>query len=137
MISSLPTGNLRSCRADVHTVARPGSSQWISVEALNKITVLSSGEDGSLIYGGIAGFFDEFRYSKMGFKATLRNDKLTLRGIESSDGKEFLVVGSLLPPTVNVISHTREIRFQRPHEADGTNPEIGQAADQVNMEESC
>jgi hypothetical protein len=47
----------------------------------------------------------------MGFKATLRNDKLILQGIESKDGKEFLVVGSLFPPTVNVISHTREIGF--------------------------
>ena len=107
----IANGQPSQMQADVHTVARSGSSQWISVEALNKITVLSSGEDGSLIYGGIASFFDEFRYSKMGFKATLRNDKLTLRGIESSDGKEFLVVGSLLPPTVNVISHTREIGF--------------------------
>ncbi|MET0643159.1 MAG: hypothetical protein ABWZ17_02200 [Candidatus Binatia bacterium] len=107
----IANGQPSQMQADVHTVARSGSSQWISVEALNKITVLSSGEDGSLIYGGIASFFDEFRYSKMGFKASLRNDKLTLRGIESSDGKEFLVVGSLLPPTVNVISHTREIGF--------------------------
>ncbi|HXV79490.1 MAG TPA: hypothetical protein VEG60_06400, partial [Candidatus Binatia bacterium] len=97
-------GQPAQLRADVHTVEQPGSSQWISVEALNKITILSSGEDGSLVYGGIASLFDEFRYSKMGFKAALRNDKLTLRGIESSDGKEFLVVGSLLPPTVNVIS---------------------------------
>lgn len=104
-------GQPSQMQADVHTVARSDSSQWISVEALNKITVLSSGENGSLIYGGIAGFFDEFRYSKMGFKANLRNDNLTLRGIESSDGKEFLVVGSFLPPTVNVISHTREIGF--------------------------
>jgi hypothetical protein len=104
-------GQPSQLQAEVHTVTRSDSSQWISVEALNKITVLSSGEDGSLIYGGIAGFFDEFRYSKMGFKATLRNDKLTLRGVESNDGKEFLVVGSFLPPTVNVISHTREIGF--------------------------
>jgi hypothetical protein len=104
-------GQPSQMQVDVHTVARSNSSQWISLEALDKITVLSSGENGSLIYGGIAGFFDEFRYSKMGFKATLRNDKLTLRGVESSDGKEFLVVGSLLPPTVNVISHTREIGF--------------------------
>jgi hypothetical protein len=104
-------GQPSQMQVDVRTVARSNSSQWISVEALDKITVLSSGENGSLIYGGIAGFFDEFRYSKMGFKATLRNDKLTLRGVESSDGKEFLVVGSLLPPTVNVISHTREIGF--------------------------
>jgi hypothetical protein len=107
----IANGQPLQMRAEIQTVARPGSSQWISVEALNKITVLSSGEDGSLVYGGIAGFFDEFRYSKMGFKTALRNDKLTLRGVESRDGKEFLVVGTLLPPTVNVISHTQEIAF--------------------------
>ena len=55
--------------------------------------------------------FDNFRYSKMGFRASLRNDKLILRGVESRDGKEFLVVGTLLPPTVNIISHTQEIGF--------------------------
>ncbi len=105
-------GQPSQMQVDVRTVARSDSSQWISVEALDQITMLSSGANGSLIYGGIAGFFDEFRYSNMGFKATLRNDKLTLRGVESSDGKEFLVVGSLLPPTVNVISHAREIGFR-------------------------
>jgi hypothetical protein len=108
----ITNGQPAQLRADVHTVERPGSSQWISVEALDKITVLSSGGDGSLIYGGIAGLFDNFRYSKMGFKASLKNDKLILRGIESRDGKEFLVVGSLLPPTVNVISHSQEIGFR-------------------------
>jgi hypothetical protein len=108
----ITNGQPAQLRADVHTVERPGSSQWISVEALNKITVLSSGRDGSLVYGGMAGLFDNFRYSKMGFKASLKNDRLTLRGIESRDGKEFLVVGSLLPPTVNVISHTQEIGFR-------------------------
>jgi hypothetical protein len=107
----IANGQPSQMRADIRTVARPGISQWISVEALDKITVLSSGADGSSVYGGIAGFIDEFRYSKMGFKALLKNDRLTLHGIESSDGKEFLVVGSLLPPTVNVISHTQEIAF--------------------------
>jgi len=81
------------------------------VEALNKITVLSSGNDAGALYGGLAGLFESFRYSKLGFKASLKNDKLTLKGIESRDGKEFLVVGSFLPPTVNVVSHTQEIRF--------------------------
>jgi hypothetical protein len=97
--------------ADIHSVDKSGSSQWISVEALNKITVLSSGNDAGVLYGGLAGFFENFRYRKLGFRATLKNDKLTLRGIESRDGKEFLVVGSLLPPTVNIISHIQEISF--------------------------
>src|SRR5688572_2941720 len=98
-------------QAQVETVDRPESSQWISVEALNKITILSSGQDSNVLYGGLAGLFDNFRYSKMGFRASLRNDRLTLRGVESRDGKEFLVVGTLLPPTVNIISHTQEIGF--------------------------
>jgi hypothetical protein len=98
-------------QAQVETVDRPESSQWISVEALSKITILSSGQDSNVLYGGLAGLFDNFRYSRMGFRASLRNDRLTLRGIESRDGKEFLVVGTLLPPTVNIISHTQEIGF--------------------------
>ena len=107
----ITAGQPSELQADIHTVERRGTSQWINVEALNKLTVLSSGDGGSNVYGGLVTFFDNFRYSKMGFKATLRNDKLTLRGIESKDGQEFLVVGSFLPPTVNVISHTREIGF--------------------------
>jgi hypothetical protein len=98
-------------QAQVETVERPESSQWISVEALNKITILSSGQESNVLYGGLAGLFDNFRYSKMGFNASLRNDRLTLRGVESRAGQEFLVVGTLLPPTVNIISHTQEIGF--------------------------
>jgi hypothetical protein len=97
-------------RADLQSVDR-GTEQRISVEALNKITVLSSGQEAGSVYSGLAGFFDSFRYSKLGFKATLKNDRLTLRGVESDTDKEYLVVGSLLPPTVNIISHTQNIAF--------------------------
>jgi len=98
-------------RADLHSVERSGVEQRISVEAINKITVLSSGQNAGALYGGLAAFFDSFRYSKLGFKATLKNDKLTLRGVETRGDQEFLVVGSLLPPTVNIISHTQNIAF--------------------------
>jgi hypothetical protein len=104
-------GQPAQLRADLHTVERSGFDQRISVDALNKITVLSSGQEAGALYGGLAGFFDSFRYSKLGFKATLRNDRLTLRGVESQGGKELLVVGSFLPPTVNIVSHTQEIAF--------------------------
>jgi len=95
---------------DLHSVER-GKEQRISVEALNKITVLSSGASAGALYGGLAGFFDNFGYSKLGFKARLKNDRLTLRGVESRGDEEFLVVGSFLPPRVNVVSHTQEIAF--------------------------
>lgn len=96
-------------RADFQSVS--GGEQRISVEALNKITVLSSGQNASALYGGLAGFFDSFRYSKLGFKAQLKNDRLTLRGVETRGDQEYLVVGSFLPPTVNVVSHTQVIAF--------------------------
>jgi len=107
----MTAGQPSQFRADVRSAEKPGVSQRISVESLNKITVLSSGNDAGALYGGIAGFFDSFRYSKLGFKATLRNDKLSLRGVESRGDSEYLVVGSLIPPSVNVVSHTQEIAF--------------------------
>ncbi len=103
-------GQPSELRADIHSVDG-GGEQRISVEAINKITVLSSGEDAGALYGGLAGFFDSFRYSKLGFKAALKNDRLTLRGVESRGDQEFLVVGSFLPPTVNIVSHTQNIAF--------------------------
>jgi hypothetical protein len=107
----MTAGQPSEFRADVYSVEKRGVSQRISVESLNKITVLSSGTDAGVLYGGIASFFDTFRYSKLGFKAALKNDKLTLRGVESRKDGEYLVVGSLIPPTVNVVSHTQVIAF--------------------------
>ena len=107
----ITAGQPSEFRADVHTVEKRDVSQRISVESLNKITVLSSGNDAGALYGGIASFFDTFRYSKLGFKATLKNDKLTLHGVESREDGEYLVVGSFIPPTVNVVSHTQVIAF--------------------------
>jgi hypothetical protein len=104
-------GQPAEMRVDLRSVERSGVEQRISVEALNNITVVSSGQEAGALYGGLAGFFDSFRYSKLGFKATLRNDRLTLRGVESDGDKEYLVVGSWLPPTVNIISHTQTIAF--------------------------
>jgi len=98
-------------RAKLESIPRDGVGQWISVEALKEITILSSGSEAGSLYGGLAGFFDYFRYKKLGFKATLKNDRLTLRGIETKEGHEYLVVGSFLPPRVNVISHSQEIGF--------------------------
>jgi hypothetical protein len=107
----MSAGQPSSFKANIYSVEKSGVSQRISVESLNKITVLSSGNDAGALYGGIAGFFDSFRYSKLGFKAALKNDNLTLHGVESRGGQDYLVVGSLIPPTVNVVSHTQEIAF--------------------------
>jgi hypothetical protein len=81
----------------------------ISVAAIRKISILGSGADP--LFQGILGFFDEYRYAKMGFRCRLRNDVFTLEGVETHDGKEYLVVGTRPPPQVNVISHNQRIAF--------------------------
>jgi len=58
----------------------------------------------------LAGLFDSFRYSKLGFKASLKNDLLSLRGVESRGDQEFLVIAAFCAD-VNIISHTQNIAF--------------------------
>jgi hypothetical protein len=94
----------------METVERSGVSQRISVSAIQQLSILG-GSGGDPLTQGILGFFDEYRYAKMGFKCRLENDRFELYGVETIDGKEYLVVGSRLPPSVNVVSHTQVISF--------------------------
>jgi hypothetical protein len=94
----------------METVPERGVSQRISVKAINELSILG-GTGGDPLSRGLLSFFDEYRYAKMGFRCRLENDRFTLRGVEESEGKQYLVVGSTLPPSVNVISHTGVISF--------------------------
>ncbi len=96
--------------ARIQTTPRRGVPQNISVAAINQISILG-GSGSDPISRGLLSFFDNYRYAKMGFSARLRNDRFTVRGVEQYDGKDFLVVGSIFPPTVNVISHSQVIAF--------------------------
>jgi hypothetical protein len=42
----------------------------------------------------------------------LRNDRFVLHGVAEHDGKDFLVVGTIFPPSVNVVSHNQVIAFK-------------------------
>lgn len=92
------------------TVERRGVKQKVSVKALRQISILG-GAGGDAITRGILGLFDEYGYAKMGFRCRLRNDRFEIEGVESRSGKEYLVVGSTLPPRVDVVSHSQIISF--------------------------
>jgi hypothetical protein len=94
----------------METVPRAGVSQRISVTAIRQLSILG-GAGGDPLTQGLLSFFDEYRYAKMGFRCRLENDRFTLRGVEQFEGQEYLVVGAVLPPRVNVVSHTRVIAF--------------------------
>jgi hypothetical protein len=83
----------------------------VSVAALQQLTILG-GAGPNALTRGMLNFFDEYRYAKMGLRCSLRNDRFILHGIAEHDGKDFLVVGAMLPPTVNVISHNEVIAFR-------------------------
>ena len=103
-------GEPLSFDAWMETVERPGVPQRVSVSAIRQLSILG-GSGGDPFSQGVLGFFDEYRYAKMGFKCRLENDRFLLRGVETIDGKEYLVVGSRLPPRVDVVSHTQVISF--------------------------
>jgi hypothetical protein len=96
--------------ATFETIPTAGVPQRVSVAAIDQLTILG-GADSGPVARGILRLFDEYRYAKMGLRCRLRNDRFILQGIEQHDGKDFLVVGTLLPPTVNVISHNQVIAF--------------------------
>jgi hypothetical protein len=87
-----------------------GVSQRISVDAIRQISVVGGGTSDPLS-AGIMRFFDEYRYSKLGFHCRLHNDVFILDGVEVKDGNHYLVVGGWIPPRVDVISHVRKIAF--------------------------
>lgn len=111
-VHDLEIANGQPARFDarIETVARPGVPQRVSVTAIRQLSILG-GAGGDPISTGVLSFFDEYRYAKMGFRGRLENDRFTLQGVEEDDGAEYLVVGTTLPPRVNVISHTRVISF--------------------------
>lgn len=106
----LVDGQPVSFEAQVATTPRSGVAQRISVRAIRQISILG-GSGGDPISQRVLGLFDEYRYAKMGFRCRLENDRFELRGVEESDGQEYLVLGATLPPRVSVVSHTRVIAF--------------------------
>lgn len=99
-----------SFEADLHTVKRRGVDQTIDVRAIRQLGVLGGGDQGSLT-GSLLSVFDRYRYSAMGIRCRLHNDVFDLRGVESEGGRDYLVRGGFLPPTVNVVSHSQVVSF--------------------------
>ena len=97
--------------ARIESVPAAGVAQRISVTAIDQLAVLGGGASGS-VARGMMGLFHEFRYAKLGVRCSLRNDRFVLHGVAEHDGKDFLVVGTIFPPSVNVVSHNQVIAFK-------------------------
>jgi len=108
----ITSGEVERFDISLETVKRKGVGQWISVKALKKISILGSGGTTSILDRGIYRLFKKYRYEKMGFRGSLRNDRMRLHGIMREGSKEYIVKGGFLPPRVDVVSYTQDIAFK-------------------------
>ena len=107
----ISNGQAESFESYIETVQRKGIDQWISVQALEKITVLG-GSSTSVLNRGVYRLFKKYRYEKIGFKGSLRNDNFLLLGLTPEGNRHYIVKGGLLPPKVDVINYTQNVSFQ-------------------------
>jgi hypothetical protein len=91
--------------ADFGTVPRKGVPQRINFDAVQNITILGTGQGFQATLGrGFASFFNEFRYDRLGFYCTLKNDNFRMKGKVVEGGTEYFVRGAALGPSINVIN---------------------------------
>ena len=87
---SMEYGQPASGVLEIESVERPGVEQWVSVEAIQSISILGTGA-GSALNRGLTRFFKRYPYSRIGIRCVLRNDRLTIRGTIHERGTEYLV----------------------------------------------
>jgi hypothetical protein len=105
-------GQAQRFQGGLATVKTKGIKQTINVEALKNISILGTGTSPSILDMGIYRFFRNYRYSQIGFSASLKNDNLLLLGIGGEEGVGYLVKGGLLPPKVDVVNYTQNISYK-------------------------
>lgn len=75
---------------EVESVDTRGVEQWVSVDAIQNISILGTGV-ASPLNRGITQFFKEYPFSKIGFRCLLKNDQFSVNGTIHDGGKEYLV----------------------------------------------
>ncbi len=100
---------------EVSTVDKRGVPKKVSVEFVDKLTILGSGSTllSGVLKGGINRFIHDFSYSKIGIHLELKDDYFTLRGTIHQGDKEYFIRRSGLTG-INVINQNPDnrIRFE-------------------------
>jgi hypothetical protein len=87
---TLSFGQPEKFELEMHSVRRRGVKQYVNAEAVNNLSILSTGSR----YGFssiLLQFFEHFPYAKLGIYCKLENDVFTLRGTIHEDGVEYLI----------------------------------------------
>ena len=96
----------------ITSVDVPGIPRKISVEAIENLSLLSSGSGGGqgLLNVGINRFFSHYRYGKIGLYCRLRDDVFQLRGLIHQNGREYIVKRGLLTG-IDVVNYNPDNRI--------------------------
>ena len=82
----------------IETDASRNTPKLISVDAINNISIISTGSGAisAILNSGLNQFFKDYPYSKIGIRCTLKDDIFKVRGLVTDSGKEYLVKKALL-----------------------------------------
>jgi hypothetical protein len=82
-------GQPEAFELEIRSVKKRGIRQYVNAEAVNDLSILSSGTPFS--GKGMLRFIQHFPYSKLGIYCKLKNDVFTLRGTIHEHGIEYLM----------------------------------------------
>jgi len=90
---SMEYGQPASFDLVIETDTSKSAPKLISVEAINNLSIISTGSGAisAILGSGLNQFFKDYPYSKIGMRCTLRDDIFKLRGLIHDSGNEYLV----------------------------------------------
>jgi len=97
---------------EIRSVKTAGVPQKISVEAIENLSMISSGSSSGqkLLNVGINRFFSHYRYGEIGLYCRLRDDVFQLRGLIHQGNREYVVKRGFLTG-VDVINYNPDNRI--------------------------
>jgi len=95
---------------EIRSVKKKGVRQYVNAEAVNNLSILSTGSGFSFKRSALQ-FFQYFPYAKLGIYCKLENDVFTLRGTIHQNGVEYLIKRGLFRG-IDVINQNPENRIR-------------------------
>lgn len=95
---------------EIHSVKKRGVKQYINTEAVNDLSILSSGSSFSF-RRGVLRMINDFPYAELGIYCKLKNDVFTLRGTIHENELEYLIKRTRFRG-IDVINRNPENRMQ-------------------------
>lgn len=86
------------------------SSHKISQKAVNNIAQIGGGGATDLLSRSFLGFFDTFRYSRIGIGCYLHNGVCQMSGVEAADQGYYLIKGGCLP-RIDVMGYNTQVNW--------------------------